>query len=95
MFVFSPVGHALRILRWLAFFLLQVFLTCKDNLIRIFCVTLWPLSTNVSHTPIRCMCPFGQKRGFPPLIPNIQTIIQVGLLTILLYPMCAPSGLRY
>ena len=30
--------------------------------IRVWCVTLWTLSVNVLHTPIRCMHPFGKKR---------------------------------
>ena len=50
-------------LHWLIFMLLQAFLTCRDNLIknRVLCVTNWPLSTNVSHTPISCMHPFSHK----------------------------------
>ena len=69
-------------LHQLKFWPLQAFRTCKDNLIRVLYTTVWPLSTNVSHTPILYMCPLGQKKGFPPLTPTIQTIIQVGLLMI-------------
>ena len=39
MFGFSHVGHTLLMLRWLTFWLLQVFRTCKDNLIS---VLVWP-----------------------------------------------------
>ena len=69
-------------LRWLMFRILQAFCTCKDDLIHVLCMTVYLLSTNVSHVPIHCMCPFGQKQVLPPLVPTIQTIIQVGLLTI-------------
>ena len=82
MFGFSPVGHKLQILHWLTIRLFQPFLTCKGTLIRVLFMTAWPLSTNDLHTPIRCMYPFGQKQGFPPLISTSQTVIEVGLLTI-------------
>ena len=57
-------GRDLQMLRWLMFWLLHVFLTCKDNfiLIRVWCVTGWPLSTNVFHASICCMHMFGQKQ---------------------------------
>ena len=93
MFGFSPVGHVLQMLSLLTFQILQVFCTYKDNLIRDWCVTLCLQSTNVLHTPIRFIHPFGQKQGFPLIISNIQTIIKVGILTIWLYLMCASASL--
>ena len=87
MFGFSPVGKSLTFLRWLKFQILQAFCTYKDNLIRVLCMTVWPLSKNYLHTPIRCMCTFVQKQGFPPLFTTFQTIIKDGLLMIWLYLM--------
>ena len=57
-------GRYPQMLRWLIVWLLHVFLTCKDNfiLIRVWCVTGWPLSTNVFHASICCMHMFGQKQ---------------------------------
>ena len=48
-------------------------------------MTVWTLSKNYSYTPIRCMCKFVQKQGFPPLFPTSQTIIKDGLLMMWLY----------
>ena len=93
MFGFSPVGYFLLMLIFITFRLLQVFCTCKDNFIPVLCMSVWSLSTNVSHITILCMCPFGQKQCFPPLVPISQTIIQVGLLIIQLDLMCASVGL--
>ena len=93
MFGFSTVGHALQMLRWLMSWILQTFRTCKNNLSRVWYVTLCPQSTNVLHTPICCMHQFDQKSGFLLLIPTSQAIIQVGLLTLWLYLMCVSVGL--
>ena len=89
MFGFLPIWHALQMLRWLTFRILQAFRTSKDNLTSVLCITNWPLFTNISHTPIRCMYPFVQKWGFPPLVLTSQTFIQVVLLPIRLYLTCA------
>ena len=78
-FGFLPVGNDLRILRWLMFRLLQEFCDFKDNLIHIWCMNVWPLYMNVSHTPMHCMCSFGKKRDFYPLIPTSRIIFQVYL----------------
>ena len=39
-------------------------------MIHVWCVISWTLSTNVLHTPVRCMHPFSKKRKIlPPFVP--------------------------
>ena len=62
--VYTLLGKYQKMLCWLIFWLLSVFRTYRDNfiLVCVWYVTRWPLSTNILHTSIRCMQPFGQKQ---------------------------------
>ena len=56
---------------------------------RVLCVTGWPLSTNVSHTPIGCMYIFGKKRDISASICSYYLKnTRVGLFMIIIYNTC-------
>ena len=94
--VSNLLGRDIWVLRWLTFWLSQAFLTCKEffYLIRVWYVTTWLMSKNVSHTPIYFMHTFSQKQDIDASVCSYSLkIIHVSLLTILLYLMCASEGL--
>ena len=64
MFGFSPVGSPHECYLGSRFVYYKCFLLAGIILIKLcfFLVTIWPLSMNVSHTPIHFMYPFGQNR---------------------------------
>ena len=66
----SMFGHNIQMLLWLTVRILQVLVTCRYNmiLIRVWCVNIWPFSTNDLHLPISFMHLFGQKQDISEFI---------------------------
>ena len=96
MFGFSRVGNALQMLLWPTFWLFQAFHTWKDSLIIFY---MWPSGRYLIIFHMRlyvvCISSFRNRTLLYPFFPNIQSMIQVVLLTIKFYLMRASAWLKY
>ena len=93
---FPPVRRALLMLRWLMFWLLQFFLTCKDIFIwSVF--DMWPAGSNLQmfhiHLCVVCISSVRKDTLLHLFIPTIQNIDYIDLLTIWLYLRLASEGM--